>query len=107
MSIDVLNEQIRLYAKQLKLPTFASYEQVLRSADPSLGLSGLLLELMKNESCARLENQNRRRLKAAGFPYQKTLDEFDCSQLNRTVGKGLCQDFFANLFSHSYYLKFK
>lgn len=85
MSIDILNEQIRLYAKQLKLPSFASYEQVLRSADPSLGLSGLLLELMKNEIDARLENQNRRRLKTAGFPYQKTLDEFDFSQLNRSV----------------------
>ena len=87
MSIDVMNEQIRLYAKQLKIPTFANYEQVLRYADPSLGLSGLLLELMKNESDARLENQNRRRLKAAGFPYQKTLEEFDYSQLNKAVSE--------------------
>lgn len=85
MSVDVVNEQIRLYAKQLKIPTFAEYEEVIRQADPSLGLSGLLLELMKGECEARQENQNRRRLKAAGFPYLKTLDEFDFSQLNNTV----------------------
>lgn len=87
MSINVVDEQIRFYAKQLKLPSFASYEQILRSADASLGLSGLLLELMKAESNARLENQNRRRLKSAGFPYQKTLDEFDYSQLNKAVSE--------------------
>lgn len=85
MSIDLVDEQIRLYAKQLKIPTFANYEQVLREADPSLGLSGLLLELMKAECEARQDNQFRRRLKAAGFPYQKTLDEFDLSQLNPSV----------------------
>ena len=85
MSVDVVNEQIRLYAKQLKIPTFAEYEEVIRQADPSLGLSGLLLERMKGECEARQENQNRRRLKAAGFPYLKTLDEFDFSQLNNTV----------------------
>lgn len=85
MSVDVMNELIRLYAKQLKIPTFAEYEEVIRQADPSLGLSGLLLELMKGECEARQENQNRRRPKAAGFPYLKTLDEFDFSQLNNTV----------------------
>ena len=53
MSVDVVKEQIRLYAKQLKLPTFAEYEEVIRQADPDLGLSGLLLELMKGECQAR------------------------------------------------------
>ena len=97
MSVDVVKEQIRLYAKQLKLPTFAEYEEVIRQADPDLGLSGLLLELMKGECQARQENQNRRRLKAAGFPYLKTLDEFDFSQLNDSVSPtflkelGTCQ----------------
>lgn len=85
MSTFAVDEQIRLYAKQLKIPTFADYEQVLRQADSSLGLSGLLLELMKAECETRQENQYRRRLKAAGFPYQKTLDEFDFSQLNASV----------------------
>ena len=85
MSISVMDEQIRLYARQLKIPGFANYEEVLRQAEPSLGFSGLLLELMRAECEARQENQSRRRLKAAGFPFQKTLDEFDFSQLNPSV----------------------
>lgn len=73
-------EMIRLYAKQLKIPTFADYEEVLRHSDPSADFTELLLELMTAESKSRQENQNRRRLKAAGFPYLKTMEEFDCSQ---------------------------
>ena len=87
MSISILDEQIRLYARQLKIPTFANYENVLRQADPSLGMAGLLLELMKAECETRQENQNRRRLKAAAFPFHKTLDEFDFSQLNPSVSQ--------------------
>ena len=78
-------ELIRLYAKQLKIPTFADYAEVLRRADPSADFAELLLELMKAETESRQENQNRRRLKAAGFPYLKTMEEFDCSQLNNAV----------------------
>lgn len=78
-------ELLRLYAKQLKLPTFAEYAEVLRRADPSADFAELLLELMKAETESRQENQNRRRLKAAGFPYLKTMEEFDCSQLNDAV----------------------
>ncbi len=33
-----IDEQIRLYAKHLEVPTFAEYEQVLRQAEPRLGL---------------------------------------------------------------------
>lgn len=78
-------EMIRLYAKQLKIPSFAEYEEILRRSDPSADFSELLLNLMKAETASRQENQNRRRLKAAGFPYLKTIEEFDCSQLNDAV----------------------
>ena len=83
--MNAVDEQIRLYAKQLKLPSFAEYKEVLRQADPSAGFADLLLELMKAETASRQENQNRRRLKAVGFPYLKTMEEFDCSQLNDAV----------------------
>ena len=85
MSDMVLQEQIRLYARQLRLPTFADYEQILRRSEPSAGFGDLLLDLMKAECATRQENQTRRRLKAAAFPYQKTLDEFDFSQLNPAI----------------------
>lgn len=85
MNIHPTEEQIRLYAKQLKIPTFAEYQQVLRRADPGKSFGELLLELMQAEASARQENQVRRRVKTADFPFQKTLDEFDLSQLNPSV----------------------
>ena len=83
--MNTTSEMIRLYARQLKIPAFADYEEILRQADPSADFGTLLLELMKAETASRQENQNKRRLKAAGFPYLKTMDEFDCSQLNEAV----------------------
>ena len=80
--IDVKEEQIKLLCKQLKLPTFATYRDILRQSQPGADFSDLLLDLLMAETSARQENQNRRRLKAAGFPFQKTLDEYDFSWLN-------------------------
>ena len=85
-------ELIRLYSKQLKIPTFADYKEILRQADPASDFSALLLELMKAETLSRQENQNRRRLKAAGFPYLKTVEEFDCGQLNNNVSPMFIQE---------------
>ena len=83
--IDHREEQIKLLSKQLKLPTFATYTDILRQAKPNADFSDLLLDLLMTEANARQENQNRRRLKAAAFPYQKTLDDFDFTQLNESV----------------------
>jgi len=55
-------------------------------------LGELLLELMKAENTSRQENQNHRRLKKAGFPYLKTLDEFDMKQLNGTMSPVFLQE---------------
>lgn len=92
MAIDVTQEQIRLFAKQLKLPTFADYPDLLRQCPTDAGFAELLLELMKRESSSRQENQNRRRLKHAGFPYHKTIDEFDVAQLNGSVSPLFVQE---------------
>ena len=90
--IDAREEQIRLYARQLKIPTFANYQDVLRQSKTSADFSDLLLDLMMAETASRQENQTRRRLKAAGFPLQKTLDEFDMSQLNPSVSPVFLQE---------------
>ena len=90
--IDAREEQIRLLSKHLKLPTFANYTDILRQSQPNADFSDLLLDLLMAETAARQENQNRRRLKMAGFPYQKTLDDFDFSQLNPSISPIFLQE---------------
>ena len=90
--MDIIQEQIRIYAKQLKIPSFGDYQEILRQVDQNVSFGDLLLELMKAEALSRQENQNKRRLKAAGFPYVKTLDEFDFSELNKSVSPLFIQE---------------
>lgn len=90
--IDVREEQIKLLCKQLKLPTFANYPDILRQSKAGADFTDLLLDLLMTESNSRQENQNRRRLKAAGFPFHKTLDEFDFSWLNPSVSSVFIQE---------------
>lgn len=79
------DEQIRLLSKLLKIPTFVNYETQLRQLDPKASFSELLLQLMQNEYDQRQENQNRKRLKRAGFPYTKALEELDLTQYNGEI----------------------
>ena len=67
-------EQVKIMAKQLKIPTFAYYPDMVRQMGSDTDFGTLLLSLMKNEYDQRQENQNRRRLKQAGLPYTKTLE---------------------------------
>ena len=45
--IDPVDEQIKLLSKQLKVPTFASYNTTLRQAGQDATFNQLLLSLMK------------------------------------------------------------
>lgn len=83
--IDPVDEQIRLLSKQLKVPTFASYTTILRQARQDATFNRLLLDLMKREYDQRQENNNRRRLKQACFPFTKTLDELDITRYDGKV----------------------
>lgn len=87
MSLNSIEDQIHLYAKILKIPTFASYTEVIRQMSPDSKFENLLLELMKNESYQRQENRNRKRLKAAGFPFHKTIDELDLERYNGSISQ--------------------
>ncbi|NLZ73745.1 MAG: ATP-binding protein [Bacteroidales bacterium] len=85
MSANYVEDQIRLYARHLRIPTFGDYNEILRRMKPENKFEDILLELMKSESLQRQENQNRRRLRAAGFPYHKILDDLDLSRYNGSV----------------------
>ena len=40
--MDAKEEQIRLYARQLKIPTFANYRDILRQCKPEANFTDLL-----------------------------------------------------------------
>lgn len=79
--INLTYESISLYTKQLKLPTFNNYEDIIRQLDKDKSYADFLLELLKTESQQRQENNQKRRIKAAKYPYLKTLDEYDLARL--------------------------
>lgn len=79
--VNVTGEVIALYCKQLKLPTFNYYEDIIRQLDKDKCYADFLLELLKSESSQRQENNQKRRIKAAKYPYLKTIDEYDLSRL--------------------------
>jgi DNA replication protein DnaC len=75
-------ERIRLYAKQLKLPTAARPEQLLREARANQWTyEEFLVQLLQTEAEQRKENQRNRRIRAARFPLIRTLDTFDFNNL--------------------------
>jgi DNA replication protein DnaC len=61
---------------------------ITQAEQDSLSYGEFLDELLSEEVLGRHENQIRRKLKAAGFPYAATLEQFDFSlrpELKRTV----------------------
>ena len=83
--INSADEQIKLLSKQLRIPTFSTYRETLRKAASDVEFNQLLLSLMQTEYEQRQENNNRRRLKNACFPFTKTLDELDISKYDGTI----------------------
>ena len=77
----VQKEMIKLYAKQLRLPTFNNYEKVIRQLSADDGYAQFLIELMKQELAECSAAGQKRRIKAAKFPTLKTLDAFDMTRL--------------------------
>lgn len=73
-------QTIELYSKQLRLPTFNNYDNVIRQLVSSKSYEDFLIALMKMELDSRMESSQKRRIRAANFPYIKTIDELDCSR---------------------------
>lgn len=75
-----LAQSIEMYSKHLKTPTFNQYKDVIRQLDKNQGYEDFLLNLLKLEYDTRTEKSQQRKIKIAGFPYMKTLDELDTSR---------------------------
>ena len=69
-----------MYSKHLKTPTFNQYKDVIRQLDKNQGYEDFLLSLLKTEYDSRTEKSQQRKVKTAGFPYIKTIDELDTSR---------------------------
>jgi DNA replication protein DnaC len=75
-------ELIKIYAKELKLPTMVHYEDMLRQAEErGYGYEQFLQALLEREVEQRQQNQQVRRIRAARFPVKKSLYDFDFKQL--------------------------
>ncbi len=75
-----LEQSIEMYSKRLKVPTFNQYKDVIRQLDKNQGYEDFLLSLLKTEYDSRTEKSQQRKIKTAGFPYIKTIDELDTSR---------------------------
>ena len=73
-----INEQaIELYSKQLRLPNFNHYSDIIRQLGSDKSYEDFLLALMKMELDARMESSQKRKIKTSNFPYIKTVDELN------------------------------
>jgi DNA replication protein DnaC len=81
MTDDPKTTVVKSYLKQLHLARMVTEcETVAREAEQrGLGYLGFLQALLEGELAHRKEQQLRQRLKAAAFPYQKRLEDFDFS----------------------------
>ena len=60
---------IPIYAKELKLPSFTRYQQIVREAEQGrFGYEEFLLRMMKAELASRQENQRKQRIRQARLP---------------------------------------
>jgi DNA replication protein DnaC len=77
-------EMIRLYAKQLRLPTLAQIDDLIRQAEEQgLSYADFLGQVLQREINQREENQQRLKIRKAKFPLEKSLDTFDLSRLTQ------------------------
>ncbi|NYB72812.1 ATP-binding protein [Sedimentibacter hydroxybenzoicus DSM 7310] len=75
-----LEQSIEMYSKRLKIPTFNQYKDVIRQLDKNQGYEDFLLSILKTEYDSRTEKSQQRKIKVAGFPYIKAIDELDTSR---------------------------
>ena len=84
-----VKETIKIYAKHLKTPTFSHYDEIVRQLAPEEGYEHFLCKLLKQEIDGRQDNLQKRKIKAAKFPFSKTFDEFDLLLTSQTLSHSI------------------
>jgi hypothetical protein len=74
---------IQHHLKRLRLPAILNHHQKLaqEAAQQNLSYGTYLLSLLELEVAQREENQQKRRIAQARFPYLRALDQFDFSAI--------------------------
>lgn len=88
-----LKEKIIHYSKELRLPTFRKdcILKAQQAASNHQSHEAYLLELMENEYLTRIENRKKQRIRSAGFPYKKYLQDLSRPDLPKEGLKKLAQ----------------
>ncbi len=86
-----INSKIVEYTKELKLPGVRKHFQdtLVAASGAELGYDEYLRRLLEKEYELRLENRRKSRLRLAGFPYKKYLDDLDVEFLAEDARKKL------------------
>ena len=82
---DTNAQTIELYARQLRTPTFNNYADVIRQMGADKSYDDFLIALLRMELDSRMESSRRRKIKAADFPFMKTIDELDFSRFEHVA----------------------
>lgn len=87
--INDMKEKIISYSKELRLPTFrrAYQEKAIQASKDKSSYEAFLLSLLEEEYHTRIKNRKAQRIRRAGFPYKKYLED-----LNRDELPGDAQD---------------
>ena len=83
MDMEDINDKIMYYSRQLHLPGFRKYYQSLQTEMPAdnIDYDGYLVKLMELEYLERKERRKKLRIKLAGFPQLKYLQELSLDDL--------------------------
>ena len=92
---EICGEKIRLYAKQLHLPSIARYADIIRQLPPDAGYDELLERLLRKELDERYVTGQKRRLSKVEKNLKKAdlliIDELSYLTFNRTQSELLFQ----------------
>ena len=77
MSMNAQQARVAELARQLKLPTLTAYHDITRQLPPSATFGDCLSMVLERELDQRQANRERRLVRAAGFPFLKSLNELD------------------------------
>lgn len=91
--VATIDQHIDTYTRQLRLPSFRSeYKEIAeRSAKTDITYEEYLLTLLEKESIDREARRKKQRVRRAGFPFKKHLEDLQINELPDAAQKRLTE----------------